>query len=212
MKLKYKQLALILLSSLFLGCAASAITQSTITQRVAEGEDQYFANILANANRGDKDAQERVSNMYRYGLGVSVDLGEAERWCRQASGRVTCNITSVPNEVEVLASQIGVQSWLLLDDPELLREILINYSSLKDPFSSQFRRTYSIIVASMGVTIWCGQVNAKNSNGAYTGWSRFYAILSSNSVPQSLDIEPQNSEAGDFADIFNVLCESVPQF
>jgi hypothetical protein len=64
-------------------------------------------------------------------------------------------------------------------DEAPLRKLLIDFSELKDPFSAQFRMMeVRTIVNESGSTanVWCGQLNAKNSNGAYAGWSDFVVL------------------------------------
>lgn len=51
-------------------------------------------------------------------------------------------------------------------------------SRLKDPLSAQFSDFISAGGTQGGVIYVCGKVNAKNSFGGYTGFQRFYGILS----------------------------------
>jgi len=51
----------------------------------AQEPASYFSEIIRNAESGDKGAQQRLANMYRYGLGVSRDTTEAEKWERLAN-------------------------------------------------------------------------------------------------------------------------------
>lgn len=70
-------------------------------------------------------------------------------------------------------------AWAPLSDESRLRKIIIDYSELKDPFSVQFRSTkVRTARASKGqmYTVWCGELNAKNSIGAYSGWRKFYVL------------------------------------
>jgi hypothetical protein len=101
--------------------------------------------------------------------------------------------------------------WTPLADEKELRAILTDHSDLRDPFSVQFRNTVwketkSSKDGSLMLT-WCGEVNAKNAMGAYTGWSRFYAI-------SGLQKKPSVSIAtGDFARstqaMINFLCKGT---
>ena len=52
------------------------------------------------------------------------------------------------------------------------REALVR--DFKDPASAQFRET-KVTRDSEGIPFWCGEVNGKNSYGAYTGFKRFFA-------------------------------------
>ncbi len=63
-----------------------------------------------------------------------------------------------------------------IEDDSALREVLVEHSDLKDPFSAHFRRTEISEVREKDgriYRIWCGQINAKNSSGGYVGWSDF---------------------------------------
>lgn len=72
--------------------------------------------------------------------------------------------------------------WKELSDDTVLRKIFVEKSNLKDPFSVQFREVKVsdlLTPPKNGPTIiWCGEVNAKNSYGAYGGWNLFYAFES----------------------------------
>ena len=61
-------------------------------------------------------------------------------------------------------------------DLEEFQQILINRSNLKDPFSAHVRNLYSRETAS-GFQHYCGEINAKNSYGAYNGWKHFFFAL-----------------------------------
>lgn len=56
-------------------------------------------------------------------------------------------------------------------DLKELRQLLVDHSELRDPFSVEFRRAQS--TARSPLMIFCGQLNAKNANGAYIGWTDF---------------------------------------
>lgn len=56
---------------------------------------------------------------------------------------------------------------------EKLHGLLVQYSDLKDPQSAQIRLSKVNTEHSQ----FCGELNAKNSFGGYTGWTRFYASI-----------------------------------
>lgn len=70
----------------------------------------------------------------------------------------------------VLLAASGIYSYPKWDEwtvwPELRKPIL---ASLKDPDSALFRNQY------VGRRALCGEVNARNAMGGYTGYSRFIA-------------------------------------
>ena len=66
-----------------------------------------------------------------------------------------------------------------MTDEAPLRKLMLEYSDLKDPFSAQFRRAEVQEIATGNgktATVWCGQINAKNSNGGFTGWADFVVL------------------------------------
>jgi len=89
--------------------------------------------------------------------------------------------TSEPDPAPVFADVTSVDE---------LRQLLIDFSDLRDPFTVQFRRTQSS--SSGQLTVFCGQLNAKNANGAYIGWSDFVFLKGTN--PNKLFVD--NGQAG----------------
>lgn len=87
------------------------------------------------------------------------------------------------------------KSWLLV----------LEESSLKDPFSVHFRklsvRTMHLKDPERISLIYCGELNAKNSMGAYAGWSGFYAT----SLGKTVHIA---KSANDF--MFEFHCRDAP--
>lgn len=49
--------------------------------------------------------------------------------------------------------------------------------NLKDPGSAQFRNLYLSSDKTGVLPVLCGELNAKNSYGAYIGYRRFYAVM-----------------------------------
>ncbi|SDR10706.1 hypothetical protein [Pseudoxanthomonas sp. CF125] len=87
----------------------------------------------------------------------------------------------------VKAATDDLPPFVPFDDDAPIRKLIIEKSSLKDPFSVQFRnlslRTIHLKGPPEEVSlIYCGELNAKNSVGAYVGWSRFYATSLGKSV------------------------------
>lgn len=55
------------------------VSSSIGSTHAAEDADTYFSQILRDAEVGNEDSQIRAGNMYKYGMGVTRDLAEAER-------------------------------------------------------------------------------------------------------------------------------------
>jgi len=75
----------------------------------AANKSAYFNNILRMAESGSTNAQWRVANMYRYGMGVPKDLNEALKWLRMAQmrGSGQQGISELVAELEQAVSDIG---------------------------------------------------------------------------------------------------------
>ena len=70
---------------------------------------------------------------------------------------------------------------------------------LKDPISTTFRNVYFHRTAD-NVPVTCGEVNAKNSYGAYTGFQSFIS-------GGTLKLTILQSEVTDFPVLWNDLCQ-----
>lgn len=69
---------------------------------------------------------------------------------------------------------------------------------LKDPDSAQFRKTY-FHRGKSGVPVACGQVNAKNGMGGYSGFQRFVSGT-------TLELTFLESDVEGFTKVWNELC------
>lgn len=58
---------------------------------------------------------------------------------------------------------------------EYLKQGIVDYSDLKDPFSIKLKKIHFYEDVLTGVNVFCGWLNAKNSFGGYAGWTRFTA-------------------------------------
>lgn len=69
-------------------------------------------------------------------------------------------------------------STALAQDPPALDEVALRaaFKDLKDPASAQFRHIR--YKADKGAWTMCGEVNAKNSYGAFTGFQKFQGVAS----------------------------------
>ncbi|MCQ2032238.1 hypothetical protein [Stutzerimonas zhaodongensis] len=56
-------------------------------------------------------------------------------------------------------------------DEETFKKYLVQYSDLTDPYSAQVR----LSKVNANQTRFCGQINGKNTFGAYVGWTHFFA-------------------------------------
>lgn len=97
-----------------------------------------------------------------------------------------------------LAEEYSGAPWGAMKDDSRLRELLVDHSALKDPFSAQFRQVEVRVIDLEGgatSTAWCGELNAKNGMGAYSGWSRFYATTGFSGDSPTVSIEDQRSSS-----------------
>lgn len=92
-------------------------------------------------------------------------------------------------------------TWEPLKDETELRKVFVEKSNLKDPFSVQFR---NVKVNTTPMTIWCGEVNAKNSYGAYSGWNLFFA--SDHGKESSVNIDQEIAHEG-FLIVMGLYCK-----
>lgn len=66
---------------------------------------------------------------------------------------------------------------------DYLKDIIIKQSNLIDPSSAMFRNltVWDLTRYDENSTIkWCGEINVKNSIGAYAGYKEFYMLLNKN--------------------------------
>lgn len=106
----------------------------------------------------------------------------------------------------IKAAEDALPSFTPLTDDAPVRKLIMEKSTLKDPFSVQFRNLSLRTIHLKGPpeetsVIYCGELNAKNSVGAYVGWSRFYAT----SLVESVYI---SKKAKDF--YFDLYCKDAP--
>lgn len=73
------------------------------------------------------------------------------------------------------------------DDPDVKAALAKATYDLKDPESARFRNLFKF-VGSRGATRVCGEINAKNSYGAYGGFQRFVATKYGASIAAPDDI------------------------
>ena len=71
-------------------------------------------------------------------------------------------------------------------------------AKLKDADSAKFKNVY-FFRGSRNIPVTCGDVNSKNSFGAYAGFSKFISA-------GSIDATYLESEVEDFAELWNGLC------
>ena len=114
--------------------------------------------------------------------------------------RRVCATTIIFN----LLFSTAVNAWEGVTDTEALKQLLVDHSELVDPFSVQFRKLKFRHVDSTGADIWCGDINAKNRMGAYTGWSGFYASSANDDEVSIKIIDDDSTYTGI---IVTALCE-----
>jgi hypothetical protein len=106
------------------------------------------------------------------------------------------------------ATEDPLPPFVALEDDSAVRKIAEENSDLKDPFSAQFRNLSVQTIHLKGPPeeislIYCGEVNAKNSMGAYSGWAPFYAT----SIKKHFYI---SRKANDF--YYKLYCKDAPNF
>lgn len=113
-----------------------------------------------------------------------------------------------------------VTPFKTLTNYEALRKILVDHSELRDPFTVQFRNVYVRenpwrVYTRRGrgpkcgeYKDYCGELNAKNGFGAYSGWSRFYAQENPLALPSKP--APMYLSFADESLIFSIFCKDAP--
>lgn len=107
-----------------------------------------------------------------------------------------------------IAAEEPMPSFVAIEDDGAVRKIAEENSDLKDPFSAQFRNLSVQTIHLKGPPkeislIYCGEVNAKNSMGAYSGWAPFYAT----SIKKQFYI---SRKANDF--YYKLYCKDAQNF
>ena len=72
----------------------------------------------------------------------------------------------------LLAVLIGATAARADTEEAWLRELLVTYSDYIDPSSAQFRNLH---FRQLQWPSWCGEINARNRLGGFTGWRTFAA-------------------------------------
>jgi hypothetical protein len=83
----------------------------------------------------------------------------------------------------------GAVAWFLFLDPRLVQQHAAEQAikdTLKDPDSARFRRIV------LKEKVICGQVNAKNAMGGYTGFAAFMVDRAGHKV-MAIDTEDNNA-------------------
>lgn len=96
---------------------------------------------------------------------------------------------------------VTLAAWCLAgfaQEPPALDETMLRsaFRDLKDPSSAQFRDIK--YRADKGAWTICGEVNAKNSMGAYTGFQKFHGVASNHGGKTSYSIGPVGPIAQQF--------------
>lgn len=78
------------------------------------------------------------------------------------------------------------------DMPEPMRRAMMQKVThdLKDPSSAQFRGMRSGRPAKGNAVSWCGEVNAKNSYGAYVGFKKFWFASTPSGETSAAIVDP----------------------
>lgn len=81
---------------------------------------------------------------------------------------------------------------------ELARSRAIIANGMKDPASAQFREGRSFFLDN-GDVVYCGEVNAKNSYGGYTGFTPYWLRMRGTMIEAKLFDEPASIGCGEVA-------------
>lgn len=132
-----------------------------------------------------------------------------------------CDLLDNPPDEQPAESEAeNVNGWETVtpdsDAMVALKEAMVNKSNLFDPFSVQYRNVVAKANGNKDGVIairYCGNVNAKNKYGAYTGWQFMGAVATSKqgeSLNWLIGIQPLNEKAiGPDFDIIKLACEDV---
>lgn len=99
----------------------------------------------------------------------------------------------------------SIAAWEAVDDQEPLQKLLVEHSDLVDPFTAQFRSLKYKSIEDTGAQMWCGEINAKNRLGAYTGWAAIYVLKSSDGEVKTQIVD---EDAIYSAILVNGLCQN----
>ncbi|MBP7453322.1 MAG: hypothetical protein KA914_11070 [Ottowia sp.] len=165
-----------LVGCVLLGCAAGSLDYNTPRQQELDRIEQQW--VEKRAERAQLQAAlQRSSGSDTRGLEEQLALVEAEvvRLARALDIPVSAPYTPVVQPaVQPVAPTVPAVPTEKLD--EFVTATKTNLvRDFKDPEGARFRDTF---VGSRRGSVLCGEVNAKNSYGAYTGYRRFYATTS----------------------------------
>lgn len=108
----------------------------------------------------------------------------------------------------IVANSHAANNWQPASesDQKIIQQDLVKYSDLIDPFTPKFRHLYKRTVTETKAVVWCGQINAKNRMGAYTGWTNFHIIRGNdrNEKPLISVIDDEFS-----AILFDTVCKDL---
>lgn len=117
-------------------------------------------------------------------LDYESDLGTPESTSRSSAGPLLIGGALLVLAMVFATDYGGLKSSLLkitgnatptMKSEDMVRELFVQGSDLFDPHSVEFRNLEYTDSDILKDTVWCGEVNAKNRMGAYTGWNKFSA-------------------------------------
>lgn len=132
---------------------------------------------LHEISSGQGNRSETVSLLSRHIAAVASPDKKASLIKRLSSAnlfvddipRIRPNLPELSREIEVAAKTVPLGSDVpaaVLSAREVVKE------ELKDPITAQFRNDRVVVKEAYGAV--CGEVIAKNSYGAFTGWKRYF--------------------------------------
>lgn len=118
----------------------------------------------------------------------------------QSSGKLTKEQKKMNDEIDNI---IAENTWKDIKNDDELRKLFVNESHFKDPISIQLNKVR--YRKNDRRTEWCGEVNAKNSYGAYVGFRRFHAYVIFETKNSNLTIA--NNQ--DLARLVDIICSKA---
>ncbi|MEP0189758.1 MAG: hypothetical protein ABJP70_01220 [Erythrobacter sp.] len=143
------------------------------------------------------ESQKKVAKTSKIGCGVVVvGLIAMVSFCQpdEDAGSSDLADATVVSDEENSAPDRGTQMRIVTASQQGVR------SRLKDPDSAEFRNVGYYSGGSEGASAVCGEVNAKNSFGGFTGFERFVAL------GEDIAFLESDVEASEFATVWQGVC------
>lgn len=182
-----KSLAFFTISTLLSGCNTYHIEQTSEKAKTTKGAS---LNKLALAKERMKilkleiEKYNNSANIEKNYIDARCDFLRESEYLYSTHARIPCHVTTT--------SLRGKENDYIDRANSFLTK------NFKDPESARFR---NVFVSQIDVPIVCGEVNGKNSYGAYTGYKKYYATDTENFA----GLDDNSSE---FFFIWNNYCQN----